>query len=95
MRLSPDKVGRVAEMVVDALIAREALLLHRPGQAGRAALVAAIRDLIAADLRIEEEIDREVERILASYSRAIIGTERDILFRKTKEEIAARRGYIL
>jgi len=95
MRLSPDKVGRVAEVVVDALLDKGAIALHRPGKAGRAALVAAIRDLIGADLRIEEEIDQEAERILASYSRKIVGTERDILFRKTKEEIAARRGYIL
>lgn len=95
MRLSPEKIGRVAEVVVDTLVEKGAIVLKRPGKAGRAALVAAIRDLISADLRIEEEIDQEVERILASYSRPIVGTERDILFRKTKEEIAARRGYVL
>lgn len=95
MRLSPEKIGRVAEVVVDTLLEKGAISLRRPGKAGRAALVAAIRDLITADLRIEEEIDQEAERILASYSRPIVGTERDILFRKTKEEIAARRGYIL
>lgn len=95
MRLSPEKVGRVAEVVVDTLVEKGAVVLKRPGKAGRAALVAAIRDLIIADLRIEEEIDREAERVLASYSRPIVGTERDILFRKTKEEIAARRGYVL
>jgi hypothetical protein len=48
-----------------------------------------------ADLRQEEEIDAEVERVLATYSREIKGTERDILFRKHKEEIARRRGYLL
>jgi hypothetical protein len=95
MRLSPDKVGRVAEVVVDALVQKKAITLHRPGTAGRAALVAVIRDLIVADLRVEEEIDAEAERILASYKRQIVGTERDVLFRKTKEEIASRRGYIL
>ena len=95
MRLSPEKIGRLAEVMVDALVEKKALTLHRPGQAGRAAVVAAVRDLIAADLRVEEEIDAEVERFLASYKRQIIGTERDILFRKAKEEIAARRGYVL
>jgi hypothetical protein len=95
MRLSPEKIGRIAERIVDALLEKEAISLAHPGRAGRAALVAAIRDLIIADLRIEEEIDAEVERILASYSRPIVGTERDVLFRKTKEEIAARRGYVL
>lgn len=95
MRLSMAKVGRIAEQVVDALLENDAVTLKRRGRAGRAALVAAIRDLILADLRIEDEIDAEVERVLDSYSREIVGTERDILFRKTKEEIADRRGYVL
>ncbi len=95
MRLSPDKIGRIAEVVVDALVGKSAVALRRSGRAGRAALVAAIRDLILSDLRIEEEIDAEAERVLNSYSRKIVGTERDVLFRKTKEEIASRRGYIL
>ncbi|MBN1484304.1 MAG: DUF507 family protein [Chloroflexia bacterium] len=95
MRLSMEKIGRVAEVVVDALLEKEALALQRPGRAGRAALVAAVRDLIRDDLSIEDEIDAEVERVLDSYSRELVGTEREILFRKTKEEIANRRGYVL
>jgi len=95
VRLSPEKIGRVAEQAVDALLEKAALTLSQKGRAGRASLVASIRDLITASLRVEEEIDAEVERVLASYSRPIVGTERDILFHKTKEEIAARWGYIL
>lgn len=95
MRLSIEKIGRVAEVVVQSLVEGKAVTLQRPGRPGQAALVAIIRDLIAEDLGIEDEIDAEVERVLASYSRNIVGTERDILFRKTKEEIASRRGYIL
>lgn len=95
MRLTMEKIGRIAEVVVDALLEQDAVELHNPGRRSRAALVAAVRDLIVADLQVEDEIDTEVERILASYSRPIVGTERDILFRKTKEEIADRRGYVL
>jgi hypothetical protein len=95
MRLSIEKIGRVAEVVVKALLDEKTVTLQRPGRPGQAALVAVIRDLIAEDLVVEDEIDAEVERVLASYSRDIVGTERDILFRKTKEEIASRRGYIL
>ena len=95
MRLSIEKIGRIAEQVVDILLEKKAVALKNPGRAGRAALVAAIRDLIVADLRIEDEIDAEVERILDSYSRELVGTEREILFRKTKEELAGRRGYVL
>ncbi len=99
MRLSEDKVRRIAERLHDEL-ARKGLLEYRetpgarPGE-GRAARVKAIYEFIVADLRREEEIDAEVEKILASYRREIKGTERDILFRKHKEEIARKRGYIL
>jgi hypothetical protein len=99
MRLTEDKVRRIAERLHDELEQRGLLAYKevpgaRPG-VGRAARVKAIYDFIVADLKREEEIDAEVERILASYSREIKGTERDILFRKHKEEVARKRGYDL
>lgn len=99
MRLSEEKVRRIAERLHDEL-ADQGLLAYRdqsgakPGT-GRLVRIRAIYDAIVADLRQEEEIDAEVERVLATYSREIKGTERDILFRKHKEEIARRRGYLL
>jgi hypothetical protein len=99
MRLSEDKIRRIAERLHDELT-QQSLLEYReaPGAkagVGRAARVKAIFDYIVADLRLEEEIDAEVEKVLATYSREIKGTERDILFRKHKEDIARKRGYIL
>ena len=99
MRLSEDKVRRIAERLHDELAQRELLSYKeargsRPGE-GRAARVKAIYEFIVADLEREEEIDAEVERVLATYSRELKGTERDVLFRKHKEEIARKRGYIL
>lgn len=99
MRLSEDKVRRVAERLHDEL-AQQGLLAYREPQGakpgvGRAARVKAIFDFIVADLRIEEELDAEVEQVLATYSRDLKGTERDILFRKHKEELARKRGYVL
>jgi hypothetical protein len=99
MRLSEDKVRAIAERLHDELAQRDLLAYKEaPGQkpgAGRAARVKQIYDFIVDDLRKEEEIDAEVERILASYSRELRGTERDVLFRKHKEEVARKRGYIL
>jgi hypothetical protein len=99
MRLSEDKIRRIAERLHDEL-AQRGLLEYReaPGNkagAGRAARVKVIYEFIVTDLRQEEEIDAEVEKILASYSREIKGTERDILFRKHKEDIARKKGYML
>jgi hypothetical protein len=99
MRLSEDKVRRIAERLHDELEQRGLLAYKDPRGAkvgvGRAARVKEIYDYIITDLAREEEIDAEVERVLASYSRDLKGTERDILFRKHKEEIARRKGYIL
>lgn len=99
MRLSEDKVRRIAERLHDELEQRGIVSYkERTGAKrgeGRAERVKHIYEFIIADLRQEEEIDAEVERILASYSRDIKGTERDILFRKHKEELARKRGYIL
>lgn len=99
MRLTEDKVRQIAERLHDELAQRGLVdYKERPGTkqgAGRAARVKQIYDCIESDLRQEELIDAEVEQVLASYSREIKGTERDILFRKHKEEIARKRGYIL
>ena len=99
MRLSEDKIRRIAERLNDELAQRGLVTYReprgvRPTEA-RAERVKAIYDFIVADLRIEEDIDREAERAVDSYSRTIRGTERDILLRKHKEEIARKRGYIL
>ena len=62
---------------------------------GRAARLKEIYGFIVEDLMREEELDAEVERVLATYSRDIKGIERDVLFRKHKEELARKKGYIL
>src|SRR6266540_2570740 len=69
MRLSEDKVRAIAERLHDELAQRGLLAYkeapsQKPGT-GRAARVKQIYDFIIGDLRKEEEIDAEVERILA------------------------------
>ncbi len=95
MRLSEDKVRRIAERIVDEMQERGLLVYPRKEPAARSARVKAVYDVIIADLQIEEEIDREVDRVLATYSRTLKATERDILYRKHKEEIARRRNFEL
>ena len=99
MRLSEDKIRRIAERLHDELEQRE-LLAYKDAKGtkagtGRAARVKEIYDFIIADLVVETDIDVEVERILNTYQRVLKPTERDILFRKHKEEVARKRGYVL
>jgi hypothetical protein len=99
MRLSEDKVRRLAERLHDELEKRGVLAYKERSNAkrgeGRAARVKYLYEYIVEDLRREDEIDAEVEQILDSYSRTIKGTERDILFRKHKEDVARKKGYVL
>ena len=99
MRLTEDKVRRIAESLHDGL-EQQGILEYKdasgakPGTS-RALRIKEIYDFIVADLRKEEEIDAEVERILDTYSRGLKGTERDVLFRKHKQEVARKKGYII
>jgi hypothetical protein len=95
MRLSDDKVRRIAERIIDELEHQDLVSYTQQGPSFRSARVKAVYDLIMADLQTEAEIDREVDRVLDTYSRTLRATERDILYRKHKEEIARRRNFEL
>jgi len=95
MRLSEDKVRRVAERIVDEMQDQDLVAYVTRDPAARSAHVKVIYDLIIADLQVEAEIDQEVDRVLATYSRTLRANERDILYRKHKEEIARRRNFEL
>lgn len=95
MRLSEDKVRRIAERVIDELAEKGLVSYTDRSVAARAARVKEVYNLIVADLKAEEEIDAEVDRILATYSRALRPVEQDVLRRKHKEDVARKRGFVL
>jgi hypothetical protein len=95
MRLSEDKVRRIAERIIDSLAQRGLVSYTDSSPAVRAILVKAVYGVIIADLQAEEEIDAEVERILATYSRTMRPIEQDVLRRKHKEEVARKRKFVL
>jgi hypothetical protein len=93
MRLSEDRVFVVAELMVNKMLENE--VISEPENENL--LVQQIAGWIIDDLKMEDEIDREARKILRSYSKPIEenSEEWDILFRKTKEELAERKGYVL
>lgn len=95
MRLSEDKVRRIAERIIDSLAERGLVSYTDSSPAARAIRVKAVYGVIIADLQAEEEIDAEVERILATYSRTMRPIEQDVLRRKHKEEVARKRKFVL
>ncbi|MDP9309293.1 MAG: DUF507 family protein [Chloroflexota bacterium] len=95
MRLSEDKVRRIAERVVDELAERGLVDYTTRDPGARAARVKAVYQVIIDDLEAEQAIDAEVDRILATYSRTLKPVEQDVLRRKHKEEVARKRGFVL
>ncbi len=95
MRLSEDKVRRIAERIIDGLAERGLVEYTDRSPAARASRVKAVYEVIIADLQAEAEIDAEVERILATYSRTLRPVEQDVLRRKHKEEVARKRKFVL
>lgn len=95
MRLSEDKVRRIAERIIDGLAERELVTYTSRSPDARAIRVKAIYNVIMADLQAEDEIDAEVERILGTYSRTLRPVEQDVLRRKHKEEVARKRNFVL
>jgi hypothetical protein len=95
MRLSEDKVRRIAERIVDELEAQGLVTYTTHTTEVRALRVQAVYKVINADLAAEAAIDDEVERILSTYSRTLRPVEQDVLRRKHKEEVARKRGFVL
>jgi hypothetical protein len=93
VRMSEDRVHVVAVLIAEKLLDDGAVAEPE----NRNLFIQKITAWIIDDLKTEDEIDREARRILQSYSRPIEeGSEEwDILFRKTREELADRKGYVL
>jgi hypothetical protein len=94
VRLSEEKVHRIAARLAEALASRPDLMRFdgSPGTLERD-----IARFLVADLRIEDEITHEALDRLKTYSRKLTpgDTEWTLLLEKHKEEIAARRGYVI
>ncbi len=82
--LSEDKVSHLSHVILTAVKKNSAVTMT--GEDGR--VLKAIKQVLAAELAQEEEIDRKVRAKLASYSRGIVegSSEWDVLYRKTFEE---------
>lgn len=60
-------------------------------------VTARIREIITADMRAEEELDREVERLIASHSgdEEAGGVDYRKMFSMVKHKLARERGIVL
>lgn len=92
MKLSRDKGLHLSHVITEALNDRQVVTWLKD----RNSLRAEIANTIFDELRIEEEVDQEVRRILQSYKRNIAEGSRewDVMYQKTYEEQMRKRGRI-
>jgi hypothetical protein len=93
MRLSPTKIEYLSEKLVNIMREHKDVNLNiDPVELARI-----IGWEITEELKIEDEIDEEVDVLLAQYERQIVHQDLDqmMLRRKLKSELARKRGYTL
>ena len=92
MRLSRDKVMHLSHLIVQALDDKDLVTWLKD----RNSLRMEIANMMLGELSVEEEVEKEVQRILRSYKRKIVEGSRewDVMYRKTFEEQMKKRGRI-
>jgi hypothetical protein len=93
VRLNEKRIDRLSQSILDLLL-EEDLVDFRPTTRQMARELARF---ITADLAVEDEITAEAMEKINTYSRKIPegSTEWMLLLAKHKDEIAAKRGYVL
>lgn len=90
MRLSRDKIVHLSNLLVEVLQDPTLVKLQKDKSELRAAIIKVFTD----ELKVEEDVDREVRKMLSSYSRKIVEGSRewDILYQKTFDDFMKKRG---
>jgi hypothetical protein len=93
MKLSEKQIERMAAAVIHGLM--EGGFAVPKGD--RAGVEGAVREVIAADLQAEEDLDREVERLLAPHTGRLDAEGADYrkMFALLKQKLARERGIVL
>lgn len=95
MHLREEQINRLAESVINALSRDDLMTL----KAERGALVAAVRSAVGQDLKQEEELERDAERLLEQTLRSMgkgsVEIDRHKMLRMIKEKLAKERRIVL
>lgn len=93
MRLSNRKIEHLGKRILKLM--QEDSRIHPAGNTDL--VLRAVEDAIADNMRLEDEIDQEVERLLAQNVNEIRAMEMDVgaLRTKMKRELARKRKFVL
>ena len=94
MRLNDEQIGRLAAKILNDLTAAG---LITP-KSERNPVLAGIKDAISADVKAEETLERDAERLLEETLRGTkgaVGIDRHKMLRMIKERLAKERKIVL
>jgi hypothetical protein len=89
VKFSRERVFHLAARLTEELLATEGVAAQKPVDEIRTEIIRTLSD----ETRVEESIDVEVRKILASYARPAPegSAEWEILYQKTRDEVFRRR----
>lgn len=93
MRLTKEQVEKLSDLVLKRLKERELIVFKTDEKK----VLDKIRDVMLADMRAEESLDKEVEELLKSHSGAINSQKADYrkMFNMVKTKLARERGIVI
>jgi hypothetical protein len=94
MHLKDEQIARLAEKVLGDLERGELIQAKQ----GRSAILAAMKAAVAADLKVEEALERDAEALLEQTLRGIgggDGIDRHKMLRMIKDKLAKERKIVL
>jgi hypothetical protein len=88
MRMSRERIFHLADLIVKELIATPGVQVKAPDDV-RPEIVRVLTD----ESKLDDSIDGEVRKILASYARPLPEGSREweVMYQKTREEVLRRR----
>jgi len=95
MRLKDDQIGKLGEKVLADLTAAGQIVLKKE----RGIVLAAIKEAVRADIKAEEDLEKDTANLLEQTLRSMRGGDADIdrhkMLRMIKEKLAKDRKIVL
>jgi len=94
MWLKDDQIDRLSEKVLSDLTETNSILLKKE----RGVILAAIKDAVKADIKGEEDLEKDAEKLLDQTLRSMRGNadiDRHKMLRMIKEKLAKERKIVL
>lgn len=94
MRLKEEQISKLAEKVLESLTGRHLIILKKE----RGTLISGIKEAIASNLRAEEALEKDAERLLEQTLRSTgggVSIDRHKMLKMIKDKLAKERKFVL